>query len=1172
MKTPIRRLGSSKPLSAVLVAAFVATLFGACFTEPDDSLGNPNIVGSISIDVVSIVKGDIRATSWKGPVLGGDTLVANTSDLQRRYGSGPDTYQWRREKGGDSKATDVRGQEYDLGEDDFGASLMVVAFHSEYNGGIISRPSPIATLPVTEETPDINEQGLVLKVEGYPDVKEELRARIFEDLGRIDEPAEIDSYDGFFFQWLRSEPNNPEEFVPILGATEQTYLTQRADLGRYLMAVAVKVGHGSLLSTVFGPVGTHLGAGLPDGVIRKGIGGLVIVPLNISGFYDPPGSLSFGEPGSGADLIVTGVPKSVTFGSSNFFYGPAASGVGNLNLIGDKDAEEGMYPITVTTRTGSTKVEVTILVSDGTVLIAGEPEGLIQAGVGGEVTVKVIIEGYHKPSGHLTFGLGDHSGADLYVLGLDKDIQIAPDSYVDHAGEYGEGILHLTAGPDLHSGPRTVSISSSMGLIMDTFQLMVQPGAGLDAGIFSSTIQENVGGEAEIPVTFSGYHPAGLLTFGDASSGADLIVEGLPANVSVDPSSSVDHNGTNLGTGTLKLTANKQVRVETKQVTIRTKNGGISTTFFLRVRPTAKFKIGHPEGTLQEGESGLSVEIPVMLDGFHIGDNLSFGTGASADLQVTGLPVGVSVDGKSFLEYDSVRELGDGILALNAAPEVKEGKYTVKIRSDRGNTEGEFDLLVYGRASISAGSVRGTVQNGRPGGRLDVKIDIKNFSGRNGYLDFGTDAPSQIRVNPETGTMPAGILISGLIGYSNANNSGSGDLTFFVDADVPAGKYPMIVAFDDGRAQTRIELQVRSLEVSQAYNHTAFQAGVAGKRTMPVSVVQYDGTGNLNFGNGTGELKLSGLPSGVTVAGSVGYDAGTGTGTGNLELSTAIGTPAGVYDVRMEFGNNSEVYGRFKLYVQELTVTHTRPVEDEEKGFILYCGVSITYDDPVNLILDARFLHPDIQSNVQLPGGGDTEDRIPAGLSMKTIARFEVRADGTGSGTFGMTGFPLSIAAEKIKPRHPVIRVNDLNAGFTMTAEWPPFPPFILMGPEDGSLNGVLTVTKGQGEVTLPINVNALLMNPVPRKYFYINENAGFSDPAPSVFFETDTKIEVVEEKSFVDYDQGAFHATGQLVLNITEDTVPGRHVFSMRYGAGQFNNSNHGNARPEVIFVVNVK
>jgi len=149
MKTPIRRLGSSKPLSAVLVAAFVATLFGACFTEPDDSLGNPNIVGSISIDVVSIVKGDIRATSWKGPVLGGDTLVANTSDLQRRYGSGPDTYQWRREKGGDSKATDVRGQEYDLGEDDFGASLMVVAFHSDYNGGIISRPSPIATLPFT---------------------------------------------------------------------------------------------------------------------------------------------------------------------------------------------------------------------------------------------------------------------------------------------------------------------------------------------------------------------------------------------------------------------------------------------------------------------------------------------------------------------------------------------------------------------------------------------------------------------------------------------------------------------------------------------------------------------------------------------------------------------------------------------------------------------------------------------------------------------------------------------------------------------------------------------------------------------------------------------------------------------------------------------------------------
>ncbi|MCL2608681.1 MAG: hypothetical protein FWD94_02080 [Treponema sp.] len=1150
-------------------ATFIATLFGACFAVPEDRPDNLSVEISVDIDVVPLDAQGAggRATSHEVPVLGRDILVANIDDLLDHYGNGPHTFHWRRERNGESRPIGENRAEYRLGEEDFGTAFTVVAFDNDYNGGIISPPSFLITLPVTEEHPDINEEDLALMVEGWPDVKEELWARIFEDFDGSGESQEVGSYDDFFFQWQRSGPNGPEDFVPIAGGTVQKYVTKPADLGRYLRVVAAKAEHGSFLSTVFGPVGTHLRAGEQAGAIVAGFGGQITVPLSLTGFYHPLGNLTVGPPDSGSDLIITGIPETVSY-ASTFVYGNNLSGMGFLNLVGDNKAREGVHTVTLSTRTGSSKARIPLVIGEGPILTAGEPVGTMQAGVGGSVEVTVTIEGHHHPTDKkLTFGNSRDSGADLFVLGLPPNVLIEEDSGIYHAAGYGEGILYLSAGNAVISGEYTVVVQSSMGLILDTFVLPVHSRAGLDIGSPQSTIQENVGGSAEIPITLNGFYAAGRLTFGVAGSGADLVVEGLPANVAIDPDSFLDHNGIDLGTGKLKLTADEKVRQEEKQVTVKTRNGSFSGTFFLRVRPVAKLKIGAPEGYLQQGESGMATSVPVVIDGFHAGENLSFGTDTSADLQVTGLPTGVSVDGKSSLQYDPVRELGDGRLILNAAPEVKAGTYAVKIRSNSGNTEGTFDLLVYGPARLAAGPMRGTAQYGRSG-RLDVKIDVENFTGRNGYLDFGSGAPSQIRVTPESGTLPSGIRIGGLVAYSNQNNSGSGDLTFFVDTDVPAGKYPLTVAFDDGRASTRIELQVRSLQVSQAYNHTAFQAGTAGTRTMPVSIAQYDGTGNLNFGNNTGELKLSGLPSGVTVTGSIGYDAGSGTGTGNLELSTDEKTQAGVYDVRMEFGNNSEVYGTFKLYVQELTITPSRPEEGNE-GFPIWQGLPIAYDDPANLILGARFLHPELQPTLGLPSTGGSVGNIFQGLRIETIARFEARADGTGSGTLGLVGLPL---VTNTPTRKPAIRVGDLSVGFTMTWKDSGRGPFLVVGPDDGSLNGVLTVTKGQGKVILPVNGYLFHMYSHSGLPFLINTDAGFYDADPSVFYDTSIGVGVIEEESSVGYTQATFRASGQLVLDITKDAVVGRHVFSIKYGALSYGSKPESYHRPEVIFILNVK
>ncbi|MCL2609864.1 MAG: hypothetical protein FWD94_08190, partial [Treponema sp.] len=852
--------------------AFIPIIL-SCHGNWDDGLYLPELWGKVGIDVMR--DGGAPRAATEVPMVG-DTLRANINGLpgaEDGFRDGGYSFQWRLETGGRSEAVSRQGPEYPSTEIEFGHSVTVIVFKEGFNGGVISRPSHLITLPAP--APDVNDGGSV-RITGQAKVGSGLETNFF---GHDSQGQALDN-DAGFFQWARSRAEDGD-FVPIMGATLRHYTIGKADRDHYLRVMAVYPGHSGFLQSVFGPVGTMLKLGQAEGILREVIGGTLEIPLAIEGFYGHSGNLSLGTEGDRADLHVLGLPEGVFLGGESFLRYETGEGRGSGMLVLKAGAQikAGTYPIFLTLGSGNITADFILEVQEATVLSAGEPVGSLQVGVGGNIKIPIGILGFHDPEGNLGFG-PEGSGAVLEVSGLPPGVTIAGDSLVhyDLSNERGSGMLTLEAGPGLAAGEYAVRVKSRMGLVFDDFRLKVHEKATMRARLVSDFLQERVGGQAAVEVTISGFHLAGPLGFGQAEPGpvdpgsADLLVYGLPPGVRIDQASSFSHDGWELGSGTLKLKAGAEVLAGDYPVEILSGSGLCRAGFVLKVYGPASLTAESPVGLIRTGRGGTA-EIAVRILNFaEMDGNLGFG-GPGSPITVTGLPPDLTVGGSVL--YDGAADAGSGTLTLSSAGPVQAGLYPLRIALGNGTAEDRVDLHV---RELSMGLTDIPAQAGI-GGSFSVPVRARHLDSASGILEIGRNDGIEV-----TGLVP-GLDLTGSLIYDAATASGSGELTLNAAPETPAGIYRIRITA--GGTHDELDLYLQELTVNPkklvVFQSEPIPAGttitVSGRFLHPTTA----GTIGLPASGSTPESFFSGI--GITKKPFVQQADRSGSGTVTLSGS-----------------------------------------------------------------------------------------------------------------------------------------------------------------------------------------------------------------------------------------------------------------------------------------------
>jgi len=198
-------MGNRRIRTTGLLAACL--LFASCPTPAE------NITGSVDIDLTGI---DLR---MEPPIIG-DVLRA-AYDFP---GAAKPSFQWM--SGG--KPTGDKGENYRVAIEDLGKEILVVGFQDGYVGGMISP----ATFPVggKRDDPPLPEDFEVYLDSELAFVGAKLTAMVKGDIPKEE----------LVWQWRRgTEYDNDRDYLPILGAREDTYVPVAADLGYYLMVYAL---------------------------------------------------------------------------------------------------------------------------------------------------------------------------------------------------------------------------------------------------------------------------------------------------------------------------------------------------------------------------------------------------------------------------------------------------------------------------------------------------------------------------------------------------------------------------------------------------------------------------------------------------------------------------------------------------------------------------------------------------------------------------------------------------------------------------------------------------------------------------------------------------------------------------------------------------------------------
>ena len=407
----------------------------------------------------------------------------------------------------------------------------------------------------------------------------------------------------------------------------------------------------------------------------------------------------------------------------------------------------------------------------------------------------------------------------------------------------GSSVLTLTASSSAPAATATVTITGTSGNLTESTNVTVSvhPPSFLlsdSPGILS--LNQGASGTTKVTV---------IPQFGFSGNVSLAVTSALPTGVTASWST----NPTS-GSSVLTLTASSSAPGTTVGLTITGTSGSLtaSTTLNLTVHaPT--FTLSASSANIGVGSSGTSYIYVYAVDGFS----------GSVNLAVTGLPSGVTAS----FSPNPANGNGNSTLTLTVSSTATPGQYTPTITGTSGSVTASTNLA------------------------LGIYAPGFTLSTGNAYIGQGTSGTFGVSVNPQYGFngsvklavtgLPAGVTAS----FSPNPTTGNTTLTLTASSTAPIGTATLTITGTSGSltATTPVAFGVfvPDFTLSDSFG-TNIGQGSSGTSYVYV---------NPEYGfNGSVNLAVTGLPSGVTASFAPNPTVGNSVMTLTASSTAALGT------------------------------------------------------------------------------------------------------------------------------------------------------------------------------------------------------------------------------------------------------------------------------------------
>ncbi|WP_187143402.1 FG-GAP-like repeat-containing protein [Terriglobus albidus] len=430
-------------------------------------------------------------------------------------------------------------------------------------------------------------------------------------------------------------------------------------------------------------------------------------------------------------------------------------------------------------------------------------------------------------------------------------------------------VLTFTATASAPESSTPVTITGTSGSLTATTTLTLavhQPSFTLSPS--PATVSVNPGNSVTSTITVTPKY--------GFSGDVTLAASGLPAGVTATW-------GTNPTTGSsvLTLATSSSTLGGTYPITITGTSGSITaTTTVSAVIQAPSFRIsGYGSVNIGKNASGSAYFYVTPLYGF---------TG-NVNFTVSGLPTGVSA---YFSPASSAYSSTLYLSASGATP----GQYTVTVTGTSGSLTASttFILGIY-EPSFTLSS------NG--------SVDVGQGSSTSAYVYVSGQYGFNSNVNLSVSGLPSGVSVL----WNPNPTTYSSTLSLITSSSVPTGQYTLTISGKSGSlsASTTLKLNVYAPTFSiSGYSNVTIGQGSTATNYVYVSP-QYGFNGSVN-------LSVSGLPSGVTAA----FSPNPTTGSSNLTFTASSSTAVGQYPLTIT-GTSGTITKTFSTTLSVYTPTFT---------------------------------------------------------------------------------------------------------------------------------------------------------------------------------------------------------------------------------------------------------
>ncbi|MGA2887460.1 MAG: FG-GAP-like repeat-containing protein [Terracidiphilus sp.] len=717
----------------------------------------------------------------------------------------------------------------------------------------------------------------------------------------------------------------------------------------------------------------------------------IIVSVHAPDFVlsDSPSLLSVNQ-GSSGTTTITVTPQYGFTGSVNLAVtstlpsGVTASwgtnptsGSSVLTLAANSSATPGTTPLTITGTAGSLTATTTV-----TLVVFGPSftlvsQGSLNIGQGSSGTAFVLV----LPQDGFT------GSVNLAVSGLPSGVtaSFSPNPTTETS------FLTLAASSAASVGTSTITVTGTSGALSATTTISL----GIYAPTFTLSASGVNIGQGGSDTSYIFVNPQ----YGFTGS-VTLAVSGLPSGVTAlwnpNPAS---------GSSALTLTASSSASIGTTTLTITGKSGNLTATTTLSLAVYAPTFTLYGGGSLNigQGSSGTS----------YVDVNAEYGFTGSVSFSISGLPSGVTAF------FSPNPSTGFSNLTLTASSSAPIGNSTLTITGTSGNKTATTTLSLGIYAPTFTLSSQGSLSIGQG--------------------SFGT---AYIYVNPQYGfTGSVNFAVSGLPGgvtasFSPNPSTGLSTLTLTASGSAPIGNSTLTITGTSGSltASTTLSLGVYAPTFT-LYGGGNLSVGLGNSVTSYIYV-----NGQYGF-NGSVNLAISGLPSGVTAS----FSPNPATGSSLLTLAASSSASIGNSTLTIT-GTSGSLTATTTLtlgvYAPTFTISGPGSLSiGQGTSTTIYTSVNPQYGFAGSVNLSASGLPSGVTASFSPnPATGSSIMTLTVDSST-TVGQYTVTITGTSGGLTASTTFSLGIYAPSFT-LYDSTYILSMNEGSTATSTVSVFPQY----------------------------------------------------------------------------------------------------------------------------------